>query len=175
MRKKPMCLKWLFSCLTLVVAVTSTAQSQLPTDTELHASYCVPVLQEEITRLRRMLAGIDNVLAHIDRAPPEARQALMQRALEDKRNVPEEIEARESALHKLQSFLQPRTSSLETSALLGATARANADLKEAAARAQRCPSHCRADKNPSSCVKTCMSSDFEARVTECRNPTWLPP
>lgn len=175
MQKKYTCLRWLFSCLTLAVAVTASAQSQLPTDVEIHASYCIPVLQEEIKTLRRLLAAMDNVLAHIDRVPPETRQALMQRALEDKRNVPEEIEARESALHKLQSFLQPRTSSLETSALLDATARANADLEQAAMRAQRCPSQCRVDENPSSCLKTCLSSDFEARVTECRNPTWLLP
>lgn len=170
-----MCLKWLFSCLILAFAVTAIAQSQVPTDIELHASYCVPVLQEEVKTLQRLLAGIDNVLTHIDRAPPEARQALMQRPLEDKRNVPEEIEARESALNKLQSFLRPRAPYLDVSALLGATARAKADLKEAAARSQNCPDQCRGDKNPSSCLKTCLSSDFDARVTECRNPTWLPP
>jgi hypothetical protein len=165
--------KWPFSCLLMAVSVTTFGQSPLPTEVELRAAYCIPVLQNDITNLRKVLANVDAMLGRIDEAPPEARQHLTETLQESKRDTPKQIEARESALNRLQLFILPRMQYLDASALLGAAARANADLQDSAAEVRRCTSECAANKD-SSCIKTCMGSDLQARLNACRNPTWLP-
>lgn len=171
----------LFLSLPMFFPTTAFPQRPLPTDTELRAAYCVPVLQSDIADLRKLLAEVDNSIERIQDTPLEIRQQVLKTLQESKRDLPQKIAERESALNRVQLFILPRMRYLDTSALLGATQRGASDIQQWATVTSKCARQCRQRSTDeatsdqySSCLKTCTSGDLEIRLSACRNPTWLP-
>jgi hypothetical protein len=165
----------LFLPLLVLPAGNSIAQAPLPTETELRAAYCIPVLQDEIADLHKLLDNImESMAAGTDDVPPAIRQEWKDSIEKSKRDLPEHIKARESALNRVQLFILPRMPYLDPTALLSATARARADIQENAADTHKCTSQCSTSGQFKSCMIACVNSDLHARLDACRNPTWLP-
>lgn len=162
-------------------ATAAFAQRPLPTDTELRAAYCVRVLQSDIANLHSLRAGIDDSAARINEVPPDLRQQVLRTLEESKRDLPQKLSERETALNRVQLFILPRMRYLDSTALLAATRRADSDLQESAAVGSKCVRECSeptrgdgADDRSASCLRTCMGGDLQSRLEACRNPTWLP-
>ncbi len=167
--------------LSLCVATAAYGQRPLPTDIELRASYCVRVLQSDIANLNSLGAKIDDTAARIHEVPPDLRQQILHTLQESKRDLPQKIAERESALNRVQLFILPRIKYLDATALLAATRRAESDLRESAAVGGRCLRQCAEPKageteaeRSGSCLRSCMGGDLQSRLEACRNPTWLP-
>ena len=166
---------WLFLPLVVLPAGSSIAQAPLPTETELRAAYCIPVLQDDIAGLHELLDSImESMAAVTDDVPPAMRQEWKDSIEKSKRDLPEHIKARESALNRVQLFIIPRMRYLDPAALLSATARAKADIQENAADTRKCTNQCTTSGQIKSCMSACVNSDLSARLDACRNPTWLP-
>jgi hypothetical protein len=171
-----------FSCL-LVFATTGTAQSPptqtpLPSDAELHAAYCIPVIQNDIGLLNQELDRLSDMKAKAQNLPADSLQDEM--AFIEKRQfqLPQDISNRESALNRLQLFLIPRLHYLDPTAIMAASSRGTSDIQDWSAKTRQCLkdiSQLRPDETKAHLEK-CMSENIELvnRLNACRNPTWLP-
>ena len=166
---------------SLCIATAAYGQRPLPTDTELRAAYCVRVLQSDVAGLNSLGAEIDDTAARIHEVPPDLRQQVLQTLQESKRDLPQMIAERKSALNRVQLFILPRMKYLDATALLAATRRAESDLRESAAVGGKCLRQCAVPRagepgadQSNSCLRSCMGEDLQSRLEACRNPTWLP-
>lgn len=165
----------------LCISTAASAQRPLPTDTELRAAYCVRVLQSDVANLKSLSTQIDDTATRIQEVPPDLRQQVLQTLQESKRDLPQKIAERESALNRVQLFILPRMKYLDATALLAATRRADSDLQESAAVGGKCLRQCAEPKagepaadRSASCLRSCMGADLQSRLEACRSPTWLP-
>lgn len=141
-----------------------SAQAQvLPTDVDLKSAYCMRIKQRQSPMLNQILRG---------HAPGHPAYDTSQRILRE----------HESDIHRLRSYLVPRMSSLDTTGLLAAANRADADMNERASSSSRCPDTCRQQAENgqptekwSACLDACLVDDPSwVRVKSCEKVTWLP-
>lgn len=165
----------------LCIATGASAQRPLPTDTELRAAYCDRVLQSDVANLNTLRARLDDARNRIQEVPPDLREQILQTLQASRRELPQKIAERESALNRVQLFILPRMQYLDATALLAASRRAESDLHESAAVGNRCMRECaqpKADEatadRSASCLRACTSGELQSRLEACRNPTWLP-
>jgi hypothetical protein len=167
-------LRCLCACLAIIwFARTAAAQESLPTDVELHSAYCIPVLRWQIQFSRQVVDQAD--AGEKSAQTPELRQ----QAATVKGNLLKFVADLESSLNRLQLYLFPRMQHRDPFALLAASKRAEADLKEFQQRTDRCPSECGLDGVPKNeqqqaCFETCTDKDLTSRIRACATPTWLP-
>ncbi|MGP1666365.1 MAG: hypothetical protein ACTS5I_10760, partial [Rhodanobacter sp.] len=88
------------------------------------------MLQSDVADLKSLSTQIDDTAARIQEVPPDLRQQVLQTLQESKRDLPQMIAERESALNRTQLFILPRMKYLDATALLAATRRADSDLQE---------------------------------------------
>lgn len=163
-------------CLSLfaLLATTAFGQTQLPTDIELHAAYCIPVIQNDIKGLKSARDDLQKMLDSpaVHDAPPEVLGLLRKQQNE----LPQTIAERQSILNRLQLFLLPRIQYLDASALLAATSRAKPDMDDWSRLADKCIRECAQpqERITEACLRKCQRGPLEDRLTTCRNPTWLP-
>jgi hypothetical protein len=183
------------SLMALVVLILSSIalaqdQGRLPTDTELHAAACNPMMQWGVDIGRQMVAGYDKEITAIQALPPDQQGnlAFFEKA---RRDAAQKLAESESALNRLRAYLLPRWMSLDAFAMLEATERGKADIQSLSAIADRCDAcqkQALAKANPgpgppkqlpewlamSVCGNECGHQPVQDRFESCRNPTWLP-
>jgi hypothetical protein len=129
----------------------SAQQLAPPTDTDLNAAYCLRITQRQIAAI-----------------PVMGRTEAVNKAIGEARD----------RVNRLQSYLTPRSGSVDGAALLAATKRADADSDQLATLTDRCINAlCRPDDTPDSCTMklwSCVGSDLQARVHACDELIWLP-
>ena len=175
----------------LFLAKAVGAQTRLPSETELRAAYCIPLLQSEIETLRQRRASevfrkqafefgrkmMAEKLSEPERAVFEKAMAMAQMLTPDSSKI---IEARENALNRVTLYLQPRLQFLDDSSMSAAAKNAEADWREWSGLPQQCRRDCdavKSDANPNAfmtCVSQCVRGDLYSRLDVCRKPDWLP-
>lgn len=168
--------------LILFYFATTVFAQRLPTDSELRAAYCIPMMQTEIKLFRDVYPGFESSIRDDEQQGSDLlsqkRQTnlreLNMKALDRLQRV---ISDRESALNRLQFYLIPRMSHLDSTSLLAASKRAASDDTKGRVCSEKCVQQ--SDlfvpvTETDACYKECIGADLHARLETCRNPAWLP-
>ena len=157
----------------LITCVSSTASAQrLPTDTELHAAACIPVMHWAV--------GVETQALAEMRVPADAPKQEQDLAAKVRANLTQQLADSQSALARLQAYLLPRLTLLEPVAIAAAQSRGDADVRELTSLTARCASCVdqAAAKTPTkpdySACEYCKHPVVQDRLFSCKNPTWLP-
>jgi hypothetical protein len=132
------------------LSIPAVAQQLLPTDVDLRASYCIPVVNEGL----RVLQGAQ---------PGETQTDETIRAVT-------EVQGRAD---RLTRYLVPRVPYLDATALAAAATQGKRDMQLAEGEIARCMSTCDRSPNAVVCVKVCPA-DARTKVARCTNLDWLP-
>jgi hypothetical protein len=160
------------AALLLACGATQVAVSQdtVPSDAELRTAYCIPVLQFEIKMVNDAQASADNWFKRNPPSTPELQKQIAETSEQGR----EEIARLNSTLSRLQAYLLPRFMQRDPVALAMATKRAQADLQELQANANRCVKQCATAPDNKACLESCGDPDLTVRLKSCIAPTWLP-
>jgi hypothetical protein len=168
--------RYLWSCIALAwFAVGAIAQDSLPTDSELHTAYCIPVLQWQIQWYREIFGAQTANLANGAQTPE-----LKQHASKLSDQTRKLIADLESALNRLQLYLLPRIEHRDSFALVAAQKRGESDVQEFKGLPDRCGTECgvplgaSANDTQQACLASCANKDVVLRMKACATPTWLP-
>lgn len=141
-------------------------QRRLPSDTELHAAYCIARLQHDVS-----------VFESLKALSAEQQPSISPR-------VEQLMEQKRAALRKLQLYLVPRLPYLEPNALLGAVASADQDREESSKRIDKVKdqfmaevSKLKAQGLSSEQIDQKLNAEFgvtDPHAIACDNPSWLP-
>ena len=175
---------WLHLVL-LAFSTGSWAQSPLPTDTELRATYCIRALQEDIKGLHEMRRLTADSIANTGTLPAEMQKDTLATLRQLQADLPQTISERESMLNRLQLYVLPRTKYPDKTALIAAMRRAELDKQEWSNLTSKCTKQCArlgqdqrapTEATIAACFRECTSasSALHARITACHNLTWLP-
>jgi hypothetical protein len=143
--------------------LTHAQQWQLPTDVDLKSAYCLRIKQTQGVFINELAGKEPRKSAAYD---------MVQKMTRD----------HNADVHRLQSYLLPRMSSLEPTGLLAATNRADADMGDMATVAKTCAPNCRQHAEPvvnmekyRACLDSCRNEyPAAARVDSCKVVNWLP-
>src|SRR5262249_59909710 len=83
----------------------------------------------------------------------------------------------ETLRYRLQAYMLPKMHALDSFALASAIREGDADFEASRALADRCAAECstpQVPNGPQSCSASCGETSPLARMSACRNPTWLP-
>lgn len=162
----------LFVPAALFAGVVQAQSPRVPTDVELRAAYCVPVVRSRLQTLTDYEAGIEQMLSaalsRTDLAPEQ--RAKIEGSRRDYRRLREDEDVN---LRRLQAYVMPRVSKVDKSALMIAIKRGEADVQTLAARGTECEKSCLGDAT-TTCVDRCIGEDLSARLRPCWSITWLP-
>jgi hypothetical protein len=155
--------------------------ARMPTDTELHAAACIPMVQFQLSLSREMLNSFDKNLSATMALPPEQRYGL-ETLQKGRQEAAQGVTETESALNRLQAYLLPRLMTLDALSIVAATNRGKADVQEIKSFADSCGTCTDAaiTKNPqapdyNACrANECKHLPVQDRAAACRNPSWLP-
>jgi hypothetical protein len=147
----------------LVVTLAHGQTRMTPSDVDLKSAYCL--------RVKQLQQSFVNSTASAATSQTPEHQLLRKWANDHNSDV-----------NRLQSYLQPKLSSLNSAALLAATRRADADMKENANTANVCSPKCAQFVQSgtlttkwSSCMASCDAEyPARARVGACKVVNWLP-
>ena len=164
------------SALWLSVLSVSTgvgAQTQPPSDDELHSMYCLEVIRAEIDLQRHLISASDAAAASA------STPALRQQWIDTSAELLQGLAKLEVVRYRLQAYMLPRIRGLDSSALATAMRQGDADFQESKVVADRCAAECYsaqgANQQPLACSASCGDKATLSRVSACEKPTWLPP
>jgi hypothetical protein len=152
-------------------AKAADAQASVPTETDLHAVYCIPVVQRRISYEETILAFLRGPGGN--QFDKSKRQFVID-------GTQKELDHMKSALIQLQAYLKPVLDHRDLAPLMAAQKRADADLGQLEKQIDQCTSICsppgeeRTTAEVHQCAKSCGDQSLRSRTTECENPTWLP-
>lgn len=151
------------------------AQVQPPNPTDLHAAYCIAVLQDTAGRAREGLAELQPP----KNEPPEppAMRDAREKALASGQSALDEVLA---CLRKIRLYLVPRIMYLDPTGLVAASTAAKEDLARLSKAADSCTNRCIAKGDLSLCTTACMRQEMpdlpglQKKWKSCSEPDWLP-
>lgn len=133
---------------------TPTFAQQLPTDIDLRAAYCLPIVNDELATFQTPIDP--SVLT------PQMKQGV-ESAI---------AEAQERA-NRLKRFLLPRVPYLDATALLAASTQGKQDEQRGLQDTRECFTSCQGASDSRACMTSC-ETDALARVRRCSKLDWLP-
>jgi hypothetical protein len=147
----------------------ASSQEAVPTDNDLRAVYCISIAKQDISLLQKTLKMVENPPTP---PTPEQKQWLTKK-VETSRNLLARYQAN---LNRLQLYLTPQLTSLDPLAIAGATHRAEADWQAMGLAVGRCTLKCvkLPEKEQAECFASCQDPAVYTRITQCRDPDWLP-
>ena len=151
----------------LFLLASSVAAQELPSQTDLRAAYCIPIVQDALDVISPLLTLTDSA---------QLTEDLTTLVTEDTDN-----------LRRLNLYLAPRIPHLEPLGLATAAQRAKEDLKQYEQHGKSCATKCQQsvnkqrvseDKRASAegaCKRKCFAeSPVRSRFEECHDLRWLP-
>jgi len=153
-------------------ASASESQDSVPTDTELHSVYCIPVVQARIRNEQGILALLSG---------PKGNQVSQSKKKYVIDQTQTQLEHMKSVLSRLQAYVTPVLDHRDPAPLIAAKRRADADLSQFEKQSDQCTNICsppgedRTTDQLHQCVKSCGDQGLLSRILECEAPTWLPP
>lgn len=150
--------------------------TRLPTDIELHACYCIPVVIFDATLYRHAIQLIE------ERSKENPDRILKDPVLAKKtREVLTEMQGNlnnsQLDLRRLQLYIAPRIEELDPVSLLIANKRAVEDLDSVRRIMPECNERCFKNPDSSTCLNACAKQiipGVRQRFESCRNLSWLP-
>jgi hypothetical protein len=144
----------------LFLLASSVEAQELPSETDLRAAYCIPIVQDLMDKTRSFMTG------------PEFTQSTeaLTAALAEITNQ----------LRRLKLYLVPRISHLEPLGLTTAIQRAKEDLKKFEQYGESCHTKCKQSVNKRAsaevaCIYKCNAENpLRSRFKDCFDLRWLP-
>lgn len=161
---------------TLIPCWVAIAQ-RLPTDTELRASYCMPVVVNDIGFQRHAIQLIDETLKSEEVQSRILKDPALSRKLQNTQTEMQQyLVDSQSALRRLQLYVLPRMAHLDPTPLRIATKRAEEDLDLIRRKGSVCIPQCITSIDTLKCASECanLGPDLSQRLESCRNLSWLP-
>jgi len=157
-----------------VLSVSGSAVAQqAPSGDELHSMYCVEVIRAEIGLQHHLISAAD---AAASSAPTPA---LRQQWIDTSAELLQGLERLEVVRYRLQTYMLPRISALDSLSLATAMRQGDADFRESRAVAEQCAVECTEPQANSQqslvCSTSCSDKATLNRVSACEKPAWLPP
>jgi hypothetical protein len=167
--------------LAMTLPVTAQTPERIPTDTELHAAACIPIMQWAVESSRKAVAEYDSNIAATLALPADQRINLdyLKKGREEAAQLWRDSD---SALKRLQAYLLPRYMSLDSLSIIAATNRGKADVQEMQTFIDSCSAceQAATAKNPAApdfnacAANECKRQPPRDRLIACQNPNWLP-
>jgi hypothetical protein len=159
----------------LQASAFAQAQVTAPTDVELRAAYCTPVINTRIDVLQKAITANESNVIH---APTADQRETFQHFLDQQRT---EMAEQRATQNRLKSYLAPRTMTVDPIAMAAVAKRGEADAR-ALVDSYQCQTACifkilpALDKEKrDACTKSCVGDDVLARMQPCHETSWLPP
>ena len=152
--------------IALLVSPVAFGGGRAPTDVELHTAYCIPIVEWE-------LKGLFGFTLKDKPSDDPTTIKFNQAWREEKAHL-------ESVLDRMQSYLNPKIRSLDSTALALAAKRAAADMEASNDVSNQCIALCKseADDKVKACNINCTNNhpgkSTNDRIDACLDPTWLP-
>lgn len=157
---------------TLCVFTTGGAAQQPAAGAdEMRSMYCVEVIRAEIDLQHHLISASDEA------ANSATTPTLRQQWIDNTSELLQGLVKLEVLRYRLQAYMLPRMRALDSSALAAAIREGDADFEATRALADRCAAECstpQVPNGPQACSTSCGDTSPLARVSSCRNPTWLP-
>lgn len=150
--------------------------ARVPTAVEFRAAYCVRIMQWSVRERSSEQSMIEQELHSRQSGSLPARNAgLSDETLQEMlQRTRKEAGKEQTALEKLQSFLEPRRADLEPESLSAAKQRAEADIQEVADLNSTCGFKCAHGPDFEACLaEKCDAKQLLQRFNGCRDPSWL--
>jgi hypothetical protein len=155
------------------LTTVAVAQQKPPGNDELRSMYCVSVIQAEIGLQQHMIAAADEAASNASNAEERQRWNTTSAELRTR------LEKLAGVLSRLQAYMLPRIGALDAFALRAAIRQGDEEFELSRTMADRCAVACGPERVPDAerqaCSAGCTDSALLSRVSECDNPTWLPP
>lgn len=167
-------LRILAVAVSILIPCRVVIAQRLPTDTELRATYCMPVVSNDIELQRQAIQLLDETFKseeRIQKAP-----ALFRLFKNAKVEMQQNLVDSQSALRRLTLYILPRMADLDATSLLIAKKRAEEDVDLIRRKGNACIQQCIQSTDVSQCVSACanLGPEFKQRLQSCRNLSWLP-
>lgn len=163
--------------LTFVALVSwegSQAQMRPANPTDLHAAYCIVVLQDFAGQAIRGVA--ESQPPKNEASEPPAVKEARDKSLAAAQSV---LGALTASLRRIQRYLVPRVMHLDPTDLLAASTAAKADLARLWKTADECTKKCTATGDVLKCVNACTGErmpdlpGLQKKWKSCSEPDWL--
>lgn len=142
------------TALVLFAACMGAHAYELPDTVDLHATYCIAVLQYKLSLFNSM--------------PPDTSPEIQ-------RGIAEEKDRASYNLSRLQLYLMPRVPYLDPVSLAFALESGDEDAPRAVQAASQCVARCANDAEKGACLRKCaQESDVMRRTAICSDTSWLP-
>jgi hypothetical protein len=140
--------------LSLFAACVGAHAYELPNTVDLHATYCVAVLQYKLSLFNSM--------------PPDTPREIQ-------RGIAKEKDQASYNLSRLQLYLMPRVPHLDPVSLAFALESGDEDAPRAVQAAAQCVAKCANNADGGACLRKCaQESKVMSRTAICSDTSWLP-
>lgn len=164
--------------ISMLIPFRIALATRLPTDTELHVSYCIPIVAFDVDLYRN---GI-RLMEEDNKSKEQQDRILKDPTLAKKiENILADLQRylgdSQSSLRRLQLYIIPRIAELDPVSLLIAKNRAAEDLDRLQRTMPTCEESCIKNQDLSKCINACGERtipDVRQRFASCRNLSWLP-
>jgi hypothetical protein len=170
--------------LMLLLSGSATAQALAqPTETDLHAAYCIQVLGYGIAAGESVLASGANTSTVPDSADTEEVRTAKATLESSNRAIRTSVDSHRAMLRKLNVYLQPRVFNLDPIGILAAQSAAKDDGARAGSATSACKNECPMSLDTSAllkCNNECALrtmpdlSTIRKKVKSCYELDWLP-
>jgi len=167
----------LAALLALFCSVSTVAWGErLPTALEFRAAYCIPMVKWSLQQLEDQQGMLEVELRARRRGDLPAYYAgvsdeSLRASLKSSRK---QSATEQSALHRLQRFLEPAIPGLDRAALEAAARRAASDTKQISEATGQCRVKCVPEQDYLACmIRQCGGKDLWRRFEGCTKPNWL--
>lgn len=164
----------LTAALVLLCSVSTAAWGErLPTALEFRAAYCIPMIKWSLRQLddQQGMLEIELRARHHGDLPAfyaGVSDSSLRASLESSRK---QSASEQSALHRLQRYLNPLLPELDPAALSAAAQRAAADTKQLAELTGKCRVKCMPERDYQACmIRQCGGKHVWRRFAGCRKP-----
>lgn len=179
-------MKQLVFAVLFVCAAPNALAEKLPTDAELRSAYCLTVLKTTLQEQQNYEQELSENVENLENGRPAAgvyESIPLNKLQEMLASVRQGLSVARSAQNRLQLYLVPRLQYLDSFSILGASKRAETDLKDLDGLSrtplfQQCVTKCfTGQAEGDTCLNKCLgptNAALRARITSCSRPTWLP-
>jgi hypothetical protein len=172
----------------LMVSLAASAVAQAPalmqpTETDLHAAYCIQTLSYGIEAAESVLASVPNTSTVSDAADSEEVRTAKANLESTNRTIRANLDSHRAMARKLNLFLQPRAFNLDPLGLLSAQQSAKDDWARVKSATSGCQSQCPTSLETSAlakCNTECVTRaipdlpTIQKKVKSCYELEWLP-
>jgi len=151
---------------TLFLVSSPASGEQLPTQIDLKAAYCIPIVKSYISLISSIDTPGEQSATPREGQPSDEINQLVRKLQSEE----------QERLRRLQLYLVPRLRYLDSASILAAMKSGEEDVARSNAISNECQAKCKGSSG-SACLMDCVKSqkgELTGRMSACSNTGWLP-